>query len=104
MTCPPGVMPGQQVRVPLPDPAPATAPVAAAAPPQVVVHATPAPAPPAQPAPMAATPQDLYGFLVAQRCEAYYAALQGLGAQVPLDLKDMEDADFDSIGMKLLEK
>jgi hypothetical protein len=102
MTCPPGVMPGQHVNVPLPDPAP----------PALVVQATPAALPTcgvaSAPAPVAAAaavpPQDLYGFLVAQRCEAYHAALQGLGAQVPQDLKDMEDADFDAVGMKLLEK
>eukprot|EP01047_Picozoa_sp_COSAG01_P105504 COSAG01_NODE_34714_length_543_cov_0.891892_1_plen_115_part_00 len=46
----------------------------------------------------------LLGFLRANRCEAYHAALQGLGAQMPQDLEDMEDAEWDGLGMKPLEK
>jgi tetratricopeptide (TPR) repeat protein len=46
----------------------------------------------------------LLGFLRANRCEAYHAALQGLGAQMPQDLEDMEAAEWDGLGMKPLEK
>ena len=46
----------------------------------------------------------LLGFLRANRCEAYHAALRGLGAQMPQDLEDMEDAEWDGLGMKPLEK
>eukprot|EP01047_Picozoa_sp_COSAG01_P085819 COSAG01_NODE_19021_length_1036_cov_0.717182_2_plen_78_part_00 len=55
-------------------------------------------------APAVAPSHDLLGFLQAHRCEAYHAALLGLGAQMPQDLKDMEDADWDSVGMTMLEK
>ena len=34
----------------------------------------------------------------------YLAQLQALGAQVPVDLKDLEERDYDQMGMKVIEK
>ena len=46
----------------------------------------------------------LLAFLTAHRLEGYTDALLELGAEEPLDLADLEDEDYDSIGMKKLER
>ena len=46
----------------------------------------------------------LLAFLTAHRLAGYTDALLELGAEEPLDLADLEDEDYDSIGMKKLER
>ena len=67
--------------------------------------AQPVPVPVPAPVPASAPPQDaLFGFLAQHRLQQYHAALLDLGAQMPADLNDLEEADLDSLGMKKLEK
>ena len=51
----------------------------------------------------ASTGDALTDFLVAAKMQHHEEALRELGYAIPDDLKDLEDSDFDELGMKKIE-
>jgi hypothetical protein len=68
------------------------------------VSAEPEPEPAAHAHPSLKTPSALAAFLSEARLSQYLGPLVELGADMPVDVKDLDEADLDALGMKKLEK